>query len=204
MNKFITALAAGVVACFPQFATAQQLSAEEILAKLNGQAAEQSRDQTRGAKIYDGGAQAETTVATRPKQAVREERVVRPVATNAIADLPNPSAENKIDLIILFEFDSAFIRPSSRSQLSELCSALSAAQGDLEFVVVGHTDASGSAYYNRQLSQKRADEVKRHLVQECGVARSRLRAVGAGEERLRSGFDPRDEQQRRVEIIIDS
>ena len=67
------------------------------------------------------------------------------------------------------------------------------------FTVVGHTDAKGSAGYNKALSDRRAAAVRRYLVNN-GVAASRLRAIGKGESQLLNANDPEAGENRRVEI----
>ena len=52
-----------------------------------------------------------------------------------------------------------------------------------QVVIEGHTDTSGSAAYNKKLSQKRADAVANLLVEQYGIDRSRVQAMGYGEER---------------------
>ena len=53
---------------------------------------------------------------------------------------------------------------------------------DLNVEIEGHTDSQGAAAYNKMLSQKRADAVKKHLVSVHGIAADRITAVGYGEE----------------------
>lgn len=53
-----------------------------------------------------------------------------------------------------------------------------------QVTIEGHTDSSGSAVNNKTLSQKRADAVAKVLVEQFGVASSRVVAVGYGEENL--------------------
>lgn len=67
----------------------------------------------------------------------------------------------------------------------------------LQFVVEGHTDASGSAAYNQDLSNRRADSVVEFLVAH-GVDRSRLRSMGHGENRLLNPAEPTAAENRRV------
>ena len=50
--------------------------------------------------------------------------------------------------------------------------------------IQGHTDQRGSRRYNLQLSQKRAESVKRYLVNK-GVGEKRLKATGYGKGRLK-------------------
>ena len=66
--------------------------------------------------------------------------------------------------------------------------------------IIGHTDSSGSASYNQNLSLLRAKEVKRHLVSNCGIEENRLEAIGLGESAPFDADDPRSDANRRVEF----
>ncbi len=77
---------------------------------------------------------------------------------------------------ILFDFDSAAIRPDSEPTLAEVVRLLNE-KPDLSILVVGHTDATGSFDYNRTLSQKRAESVVANLVAQ-GISTQRLFPVG--------------------------
>ena len=80
-----------------------------------------------------------------------------------------------------FDFDSAALRADQKPKLAGLCQAMKASNDVAVFQIVGHTDSSGSATYNQRLSLLRAQEVKRHLVSDCGIADTRLEAIGMGE-----------------------
>lgn len=69
--------------------------------------------------------------------------------------------------------------------------------------VAGHTDSTGSATYNRTLSERRADSVIAYL-QSRGVQRQRMIAVGAGQDHPVASNDTAEgrQQNRRVEITI--
>src|ERR1700722_13605181 len=111
-----------------------------------------------------------------------------------------PEAEQSVNLNVPFEHNSSALQPQAAAQLEQLQLALtSASLGKDRFVVAGHTDAKGSAQYNKQLSLKRAEAVKRFLVLK-GVAASRLQAVGYGSDRLLVPDRPEDPSNRRVEI----
>lgn len=72
------------------------------------------------------------------------------------------------------------------------------AQPDVTLSIVGHASNIGSKQYNRKLSQRRANSVKRQLVAK-GISAARLRPVtGKGIDRTTA--DSR--QARRVELII--
>ena len=68
------------------------------------------------------------------------------------------------------------------------------------FRIVGHTDSSGSESYNDKLSKLRAEEVKRHMVDDCGIEPTRLEAIGVGERHPFDKSNPRADENRRVEF----
>lgn len=106
----------------------------------------------------------------------------------------------KVDLNIPFERNSSALAPEAERQLEELSHAL---LGDslsgFRFEIAGHTDASGTAEYNRELSNRRADSVKKFLIGK-GIGADRLESVGYGEDRLLLVDDPLHAANRRVEV----
>ena len=111
-----------------------------------------------------------------------------------------PEAEQSVNLNIPFEYNSSALKPQAAAQLKQLELALtSASLGKDRFVVAGHTDAKGSAQYNKQLSQRRAEAVKGYLVSK-GIDANRLDAVGYGSEHPLAPDRPEDPSNRRVEI----
>jgi outer membrane protein OmpA-like peptidoglycan-associated protein len=69
--------------------------------------------------------------------------------------------------------------------------------------VAGHTDSTGDAGYNRQLSQRRADSVARYLTSR-GVANTRLMTAAGGEEYpvANNSTEQGRAANRRVEVTI--
>ncbi len=109
-------------------------------------------------------------------------------------------AEQSVNLNIPFESNSSALQPQASAQLTQLELALtSASLGKDRFVVAGHTDSKGSPQYNKQLSLRRAQAVKRFLVGR-GMDASRLETVGYGSDKLLAPDRPEDPSNRRVEI----
>jgi outer membrane protein OmpA-like peptidoglycan-associated protein len=111
-----------------------------------------------------------------------------------------PEAQQSVNLNIPFEHNSSALQPQAAAQLQQLQSALaSASLGKDRFMVAGHTDAKGSAQYNKTLSLKRAEAVKHFLVTK-GIDAGRLDTVGYGSDHLLAPDRPEDPSNRRVEI----
>lgn len=80
---------------------------------------------------------------------------------------------------VLFDFDKDTIKAESRPQLDEIAKLLAGAPA-LKVMIVGHTDAKGTAEYNQSLSARRARAVVDLLTAEYGIASGRLTPVGVG------------------------
>ena len=170
LNRVLAAVLAA--ACLPMSAQAADPPPDEPTAVLSGQQIEQALQ--------------------RP--------VTRSFVPRGLTRRQETGAEQSVNLNIPFESNSSALRPQAAAQLQQLESALtSASLGKDRFVVAGHTDAKGSATYNKQLSLRRAQAVKRVLVTK-GMDADRLDTVGYGSERLLAPDRPEDPSNRRVEI----
>ena len=108
----------------------------------------------------------------------------------------------KIDLEIRFDYNSADINRSSMPAVQELGKALSnASLKDSTFVVAGHTDAVGGEAYNQDLSERRADTIKKYLTEKYGIAGADLVTVGYGESKPKDANAPMDPTNRRVQVV---
>jgi outer membrane protein OmpA-like peptidoglycan-associated protein len=111
-------------------------------------------------------------------------------------DMPN------IDLEINFDYNSADISAKSLPSVQSLGKALTNA--DLKgstFIVAGHTDAAGGGAYNQDLSERRADSIKRYLIERFGIATAGLVTVGYGKSKLKDPSNPLAEVNRRVQVV---
>lgn len=112
--------------------------------------------------------------------------------------------EARVDLRIYFEWNSAALRPDAIGQLSQLCTAIQSMtqEGSRQFKIIGHTDKSGSSDYNLYLSEARAREVKRHLIEECSLSEDALIATGEGERQSSPNSPSLAPEERRVEVQL--
>jgi outer membrane protein OmpA-like peptidoglycan-associated protein len=112
------------------------------------------------------------------------------------------ASKPNIDLEIQFDYNSADIAKTSVGSVQALGKALSdpALKGST-FVVAGHTDAVGSDPFNLDLSERRADTIKRYLVQNYGLNGSDLVTVGYGKTKLKDTANPTASINRRVQVV---
>ena len=104
---------------------------------------------------------------------------------------------------IYFDFNKSTIRPESYPVLDSIVVWLKE-NSTVKVRIEGHTDTRGSRWYNKRLSQARANAVREYLIQH-GIDPKRLVAVGYGESRP-VVFPERTEEDyqknRRVEFYI--
>jgi OOP family OmpA-OmpF porin len=108
----------------------------------------------------------------------------------------------KIDIYgIYFDIDKTELRPESKSTLEEVAKLLKA-DPSLRLEVGGHTDNTGAAAHNMQLSGGRAAAVVNALVTIYGVDRARLQANGYGDSKpvAPNDTDQNRAKNRRVEL----
>lgn len=122
----------------------------------------------------------------------------RPSEQEASVAVPTPSG---VSVQIYFAYNSAALTDDAKQVLDRLGGALSAPElAEDSWYIEGHTDASGSADYNQQLSEERAKSVYLYLVREHGIPAERLAPVGKGESELYTPDDPYSNVNRRVRV----
>jgi outer membrane protein OmpA-like peptidoglycan-associated protein len=107
-----------------------------------------------------------------------------------------------IDLEITFDYNSADISAKSLPSVQALGKALT--NPDLKgstFIVAGHTDAAGTDGYNQELSERRADSIKRYLTSKFSIGTADLVTVGYGKSKLKDPANPMAEENRRVQVV---
>ncbi|MGF1476237.1 MAG: OmpA family protein [Geminicoccaceae bacterium] len=150
-----------------------------------------------------------TAAEQEAQSALREAQEARARAEQLEAELQDLEAEQTARGLVLtlddvlFEFDTATLKPGGEAQVDRIAEALSDL-GDRPILVEGHTDNVGSETYNLQLSRDRAEAVRQSLIA-GGIAPDRIRARGLGESYPVTANDTEAgrQQNRRVEIVID-
>jgi outer membrane protein OmpA-like peptidoglycan-associated protein len=133
-------------------------------------------------------------------ESVRKTRSLSTDERQKMADIAKDKP--KIDLEIYFNYNSADIAQRAIPDLEKLGRALS--DPDLRgsvFLVSGHTDAKGGEEYNQKLSERRAQAVKKFLMERFNLSDDGLVAAGYGKEQLKNVSDPFGSENRRVQIV---
>lgn len=109
----------------------------------------------------------------------------------------------KETLYVEFGLDKAEVRQTSYPQLERLAEEMRK-YPSANLILEGHTDSTGAASYNKPLSKKRANAVKRVLVEAFDISTDRISTVGYGEEKPIADNSTREgrAQNRRVEAIM--
>lgn len=107
-------------------------------------------------------------------------------------------------LDVKFDFDKATIQDGYYKDIDALVEVMKD-YPELNVVIEGHTDNVGKAEYNKKLSQKRAETVKKYMVEKGGVAAGRIDPKGLGEGSPAASNDTEAgrAENRRVEAAVD-
>ncbi len=113
------------------------------------------------------------------KKAAPEPEPVAAAPPPAPAPPPPPAPPRTINLQVQFDRDKADIKPIYHARIQEVADFMTA-YPDADAVIEGHTCSLGSAAYNMNLSFRRAESVKRYLVDRFGIDPARLETRGYG------------------------
>jgi OOP family OmpA-OmpF porin len=152
-----------------------------------------------------------------PEPAATPTPAPKPQVTPEIKPAPVAKPEPKKPAVVnlssreLFEFNKATLTNDAKAKLDAEVVAKLRDIGDVRYINVnGHADRLGSAQYNQQLSEKRADAVRAYLVSK-GVAAAKVETLGFGKTTpVKSCPDQKDRKalieclapNRRVEVEI--
>jgi outer membrane protein OmpA-like peptidoglycan-associated protein len=86
------------------------------------------------------------------------------------------------DVTVTFGFDKSVLTRNDREQLDSFAARVGSARSYI-LEVTGGTDSTGSAQYNYELSQRRADAVVQYLAARYGIAAHRFYLIGIGKDK---------------------
>lgn len=104
---------------------------------------------------------------------------------------------------ILFDTDKATIRSGAEQNLKQIAASISQRYNGGNIRIYGYTDAQGSAGYNKELAEQRAEAVRNWLVQQGGLTEGSVSVHPVGEARpvASNATEQGRQQNRRVEIV---
>ncbi len=131
----------------------------------------------------------------------------KPAPAPAPAPAPvmkKPVEKISISLFIEFDFDKDVIRPQHYDDVKKIADSMKK-YSEANVLLEGHADNEGTELYNMGLSRRRAESVKRYLVENFNVDASRISTLGYGQSNPISTNDSPAGQQknRRVVAIIE-
>lgn len=94
----------------------------------------------------------------------------------------SPEKEETVNLLIEFDFNKAVVKPEFYPNVNAVGEFMQK-YPTVNITVQGHTDSKGKMAYNQKLSQRRAEAVKKYIVNKFGIDAKRIKAVGYGETR---------------------
>ena len=161
-------------------------------ASVRNEAGEQVLDQAGQGVVVDS-----KTSAPGPVVAWQQEDIERTFGP-AMAAMPQLPAK----FILYFRFDSDQLNPESQEVMPSVFQAITQ-RDSTDISINGHTDRSGDAAYNLQLSKRRVEWIKELLVQ-GGVSAEHLYGAFHGEA---DPIEPTPDgkpsaKNRRVEVIV--
>jgi outer membrane protein OmpA-like peptidoglycan-associated protein len=193
-GRFMSAsLVAGLVWTVTDTAASAQVSADQIIKALTPAPVTRSLSAPEQPSVSDSDRAFIEGLRHRTRSLTLDE-------DDHVAELAKNSS--KIDLDIYFDFNSAAITPKAEPQLSQLGEALRTAQLEKSVIVLsGHTDAKGRDDYNQQLSERRAEAVRKYLIEKLNLSADNLTTAGYGRRDLKNKANPFAAENRRVQIV---
>lgn len=140
--------------------------------------------------------------AKAPAAAPRKPRPVskaRPRVERDTTPLPKLKGDKWIAAMVRFALNRADIHSDGLAIVARIADVLKR-ERTLKVIVSGHADPTGGDAINLPLSRRRAEAVKRALVDRHGIAPSRIRPRGVGSDEPLDGYDPGHHYNRRVQF----
>lgn len=180
----------------PRVAAADPISAEQIINALA------PKSVTRSLTLSPPQAPATSPEEAKVLDSVRN-RPTRSLTLDERQELATIVKDKlSIDIDIDFDYNSAQIGATATPGITALGKALSSPQlASGTFMLAGHTDGKGSDAFNQDLSERRADAVKRYLIARYKLPTANLIAVGYGKSMFRNKDNPLAPENRRVQVV---
>jgi outer membrane protein OmpA-like peptidoglycan-associated protein len=205
-RALMTGSVAWVAFASPGFAgdLSQQQILEQLMPRMTAPAPKEEKILVRS--LTTAPATEPEVVSSGSHQALVDElrhRGNRPLTTGEREEIAAWTSERPaVDLQIYFDYNSSAISPKAVPQLANLGNALSSPQLKNALVSInGHTDGKGNDSSNQKLSERRAESIKRYLVDHFALASENLVTIGYGKQKLKDAAHPMAAENRRVEVV---
>ena len=161
-------------------------------------------------RIHDCSCKTDPSCCAKPVVAEPEPAPVPEPVPVVVPPPPPPPAPKPViiekgrqTLNVEFDFDKSTIKKGYYKDIDDLVKVMKD-YPDLNVVIEGHTDSVGTAAYNKKLSQRRAEAIKKYMV-ESGIDANRLKAQGFGMDKPIASNKTKEgrQQNRRVEAAVD-
>jgi OOP family OmpA-OmpF porin len=110
-----------------------------------------------------------------------------------------------MNLNVEFDYDKSDVKDKYNGEIKKVADFMK------EFpkttaVIAGNTDSTGSNDYNQKLSERRANSVRKYLINKFGIEASRLSAIGYGETKpiATNDTDEGRQRNRRVDAVLEA
>jgi len=135
-------------------------------------------------------------------QVLKGSQITKDALVGALTPRDRSFGPSKQSILITFETNSTELTAEAKQSLDVVGQALNDSKlSEYKFLIEGHADPRGTAEWNQQLSEGRAEAVRLYLVQSQNVADQRLQAVGKGASEPLNQANPAAPENRRVTIV---
>ena len=154
------------------------------------------------------GTTREWSAAAEAPQPVETVEVVLPEPEITFAEVPEVAPveeaivrEHIVLENVLFDLDKAELKPTGQSEVERVAEYLEEYASD-EIVIEGHTCWRGGEEHNLELGMRRADAIRRHLV-ELGSEPERMTVVSYGESRPIADNSTEDNRRLNRRVVME-
>lgn len=143
-----------------------------------------------------------TNVSGRQREPGTVEIISEEQVQNKFAEALAIQPKRPVHFVLYFLSGSVDLTVSSSNSIVTIVKAIRDNRST-DISSIGHSDTAGDDAYNLRLSQQRAEEVARLLI-EAGVERDRIEVTSHGESNpiVKTGDNVAEELNRRVEVVV--
>lgn len=132
---------------------------------------------------------------------VAEGSIINEAPSPQLAENSTPVSSKSVS--IYFNTNSADLDPNAKLLLNNEFKLEATTNTGAYIKIVGNTDNTGSANFNKRLSEQRAQAVADYMMQQWGVEKNRIIVIGKGPDKaIQDGVSGANDQYRRTDFEI--